>query len=347
MHKASIRSQYLTLFILGLSHPLASAELTMAQTSQMKAGQQQLSVVGSAAYRERIALPPDAELVVELREHALGLGSIVAELRTSTNGGQVPLPFKLEVDWQKIVPGTEYAVRAAVQIDGAVRWLSETTTISPEEVGKVELGLLQIHRHKPIDFAVTYKCGFSTVRLDVQEDKAILKVNDETFKLEKVAAASGMKYQAGNDASTYLWSKGDNTVVSVRATSLPECVRQDDEADIPSGRSTLPGAEWVVQDVGGKGIIDRSRATLQFTADGQLSGRASCNRYIASYATNGDRIHVAPQAAMTLMACPEALMNQERRFMDLLKTTKRWLIDNTGALRLEKMGGKAILARRE
>ena len=38
----------------------------------------------------------------------------------------------------------------------------------------------------------------------------------------------------------------------------------------------LIGDEWVVEDIGG-GLIDRSRATLDFGVDGRLAGRASCN----------------------------------------------------------------------
>ena len=47
--------------------------------------------------------------------------------------------------------------------------------------------------------------------------------------------------------------------------------------------SLLKGKEWVVEDIDGKGIIDNSRASLNFGDDGRLYGRASCNTYSAKY----------------------------------------------------------------
>ena len=73
----------------------------------------------------------------------------------------------------------------------------------------------------------------------------------------------------------------------------------------------LQGREWVVEDINGKGIIDRSRATLNFGADGRVSGRSSCNNYTAQYTLTGEGLTVS-KAAGTMMACEPALMQQEQ-----------------------------------
>ena len=95
----------------------------------------------------------------------------------------------------------------------------------------------------------------------------------------------------------------------------------------------LTGAEWVVEDIGRRGIIDSSRVTLSFGADGALGGAASCNRYATTLAIGGEGVSVG-QIAATQMMCADALMNQERAFFAALGAVGRFDIDGTGALLL-------------
>jgi heat shock protein HslJ/uncharacterized lipoprotein YbaY len=106
----------------------------------------------------------------------------------------------------------------------------------------------------------------------------------------------------------------------------------------------LIGAEWVVEDIGGT-LIDRSRATLDFGADGRLAGRASCNAYTATYRLTGESLTVGA-AATTMMSCAPALMEQERRFMEILQRVQGFDITDTGALVLRDDLGRTITARR-
>src|SRR5690606_23164902 len=69
----------------------------------------------------------------------------------------------------------------------------------------------------------------------------------------------------------------------------------------------LQGGEWVVEDLRGGGIVERSRITLNFGADGRIAGRASCNGYTAAYALTGEGLTIS-KAAATMMACAPALM---------------------------------------
>jgi heat shock protein HslJ len=109
--------------------------------------------------------------------------------------------------------------------------------------------------------------------------------------------------------------------------------------------SLLQGGEWTVENIGGAGPVDGSRATLNFDVDGQLSGSASCNRYSGSYRWSGEGLSVSPKTAMTLMACVPALMEQENRFMQLLGQTRGFRFGADGALILEAAGG-TVTARR-
>jgi heat shock protein HslJ/uncharacterized lipoprotein YbaY len=107
----------------------------------------------------------------------------------------------------------------------------------------------------------------------------------------------------------------------------------------------LQGPEWVVEDIGGGGIIDRSRVTLNFGADGRLWGRASCNTYQGEYTLTGETLTLA-LSATTMMACAPALMDQELKVFDLLGRIRTFALDQTGALILKADDGRTLLARR-
>lgn len=105
----------------------------------------------------------------------------------------------------------------------------------------------------------------------------------------------------------------------------------------------LQGVEWVVEDINGGGIIDRSRVTLNFWQDGRITGRASCNNLMGNYQLSGEGLGIGPLAT-TRMACPDSLMKQEQRVLDSLQQVQRFDFDATGALLLYSAEG-ALKAR--
>lgn len=92
-------------------------------------------------------------------------------------------------------------------------------------------------------------------------------------------------------------------------------------------------------------MVDDSPASLQFLPDGRLAGNASCNRLIDSFTRDGEKLAVTP-AGTTMMMCPPALMEQERRLLELLPEIKSYKIDGSGALILQTSEGETIKARR-
>ena len=65
----------------------------------------------------------------------------------------------------------------------------------------------------------------------------------------------------------------------------------------------------------------------------RLAGSAGCNKFNAAYDLSGEGLSIGP-AAVTRMACPAALMEQEGRFLATLGRITRFDIDPTGALLL-------------
>jgi putative lipoprotein len=88
-------------------------------------------VRGSASYRERIALPPDAMLVVTLADTTPVIMSspIVAEVVLRVGGAQPPLAFELPFERTRINRDHYYGVRAAIRSGEQV--LFETAGAQP------------------------------------------------------------------------------------------------------------------------------------------------------------------------------------------------------------------------
>ncbi|WP_078062938.1 YbaY family lipoprotein [Solirubrum puertoriconensis] len=86
------------------------------------------SVTGTVAYRERIALPPNAVLRVQLQDvsrqdaPAIELASATVEAK----GRQVPLPFVLLYDTVRIDPTNTYAVQARIEVDGKLMFTNDS-----------------------------------------------------------------------------------------------------------------------------------------------------------------------------------------------------------------------------
>ena len=109
--------------------------------------------------------------------------------------------------------------------------------------------------------------------------------------------------------------------------------------------SLLLGDEWIVEDIGNKGIIDFSRVTINFSEDGRIHGLAGCNQYSGSYQLGGELLSVGLLIS-TRRACPEGLMNQEAFFLELLQLATGFDFDENGALIIKTKEDKTILARR-
>ena len=88
-----------------------------------------VTVSGSAAYRQRIAMPPEALLTVRVEDvsRADAPSVLLAEARVPFGARQVPIGFSLKIPGRSIDPGGSYSVRATITVNGGLRF---TTTRS-------------------------------------------------------------------------------------------------------------------------------------------------------------------------------------------------------------------------
>jgi|GEM_PF-2897993 len=85
------------------------------------------TVTVEVTYRERMALPDNAEITVELQDISLADAPAVvlaSETRTA-DGAQVPFTFELSYDPAEIIENHRYAVRAEVRVDGELLFTTD------------------------------------------------------------------------------------------------------------------------------------------------------------------------------------------------------------------------------
>lgn len=110
-------------FIFGLA-PLVVGVLAVPQVT--KAGEK--TITGEVIYRERIALPPDAVLVIELADVSVAdaPATVIAKRRVAPTG-QVPIKFDIGFDPKAIQKGRTYALQARITVGERLMFITDTS----------------------------------------------------------------------------------------------------------------------------------------------------------------------------------------------------------------------------
>ena len=92
------------------------------------------------------------------------------------------------------------------------------------------------------------------------------------------------------------------------------------------GASTgIDGTAWLVEDIAGRGVIDRAQTTISFDAPGRVSGSTGCNRYTGVATLEGEALRFG-QLATTRRACVPALMDQEQKFIRAMQDVRSYVV---------------------
>jgi heat shock protein HslJ len=84
------------------------------------------------------------------------------------------------------------------------------------------------------------------------------------------------------------------------------------------GVGDLTASSWNLSQLMDQPLVPGSNITAQFTSDGKVSGSSGCNRYSGSYKISGNNIVISSPLAATMMACEQALMDQESAYLKAL-----------------------------
>jgi len=113
---------------------------------------------------------------------------------------------------------------------------------------------------------------------------------------------------------------GERTILVISSIKEAQAATQ---VPAKTASFSLAGSEWLLEDLGGLGVIDNIQATLAFPEAGKVAGKGSCNRIFGPAEVNGNTIKLGPLASSRMM-CPEAVMNQETKYMNALQAAERF-----------------------
>jgi len=84
-----------------------------------------VTVAGEVYYRQRIALPPAAELYVAVEDVSrMDVAAVVMAATRVSPAGQVPIAFELQIDASRADPRHTYAIRARIEEGGRLLWIN-------------------------------------------------------------------------------------------------------------------------------------------------------------------------------------------------------------------------------
>lgn len=187
------------------------------------------NVSGTVAYRERIALPPDAKVIVSLEDvtRTGKSGSFIAQqtIRPTT---QVPISFNLRYIPAAIDRSRRYAVTASIldSQDGVIWTSEEATAISFNEPEKPIALLLQRALNPnavatpSANTGMAFKCDDIEFIAKFSADKVQILLAGRTLALPHVVSASGARY---SDGSNTFWNKGNDALLEINGVSYKGC----------------------------------------------------------------------------------------------------------------------------
>lgn len=235
-----LRCAALSLFALLLA---ACATPPAAPPALRPAAPATLLVTGAASYRERIALPSQAQLVVQLRD-LHGAPGVLALQRTVLEGRQVPLAFRLSVPRAALAPGHRYGLRAAIVMDSVPAWASDEVEL-PLGGDDTTVPTLLLRATEQQNFASRLRCGARDGEVVATDSGARLTLGSEVFEMRQVRAASGAKFEDLADPSTWFWGKGRSATFMLRGKKQPPCNVQPPSTLLLRASGNEPG--WTLR----------------------------------------------------------------------------------------------------
>lgn len=97
-------------------------------------------------------------------------------------------------------------------------------------------------------------------------------------------------------------------------------------ARVSVSEKSLVGTSWTAQEIDGRATIESTRPDLAFEKKEHASGTTGCNRFAGPVSIDGTAIRLGPLVA-TRRGCPEAVMDQEHRFLAALEEARTIRLD--------------------
>ena len=188
---------------------------------------------------EPAGLPDDTLAVVELRALAED-GPVAAEASVALEEASLPLEVSLNVDPAHLDTQYRYGVRAALIIEGELRWLSD---LQPVNVRRAHIQAGEI-RLEPFDPALLeglaeqagvqmeaeeayFLCGDGLIIVERDADGAVLHIEESEYALSPAQAGDepGLIIHESEDGNVRFEDAGATARYLINGEAGPDCVR--------------------------------------------------------------------------------------------------------------------------
>lgn len=316
------------------------------------------SVSGTATYRERIALPPDASFEARIEDvsRADTAATVIASTRIESPGNP-PFRFTIDYDPGKLAPQGRYAVRARVLLGDQLMFTSDTYTPLPP-AGTDLPGEILMVRARPAAAPAAPAAAARPAELrgmySYMADAGLFTDCASGERLPVVQegdnAALEAAYSAarGGPAEPLLATVVGRieTRAPMEGPPRPMLVVEQFISVAPGScasrsTATLENTYWKLVQVGGQPVTlaenQREPYFVLHAADHRVAGYAGCNRMTGGYALDGGRLSFT-QMAGTMMACAQG-MDVEQAFHAALTRVAGWRIDGEALELTDAAGG--------
>jgi uncharacterized lipoprotein YbaY/heat shock protein HslJ len=353
-------------------NPYLLALLTLAIPLGAEAASSSIS--GSATYRERMALPPEAVFEAALEDVSRADAPATELGRTQVKSpGQVPIHFTISYDPGRIEPQHRYGVRARIYVGNELWFTTDAyIPVSLDAQAPVEILLKRSSGTAaptapalsglPVTFIGTLPCADCEglrYQLDLKEDgRYFLRRTylgkssagtDETGRWRLDADGRTLSLQSGGKTSEQFAMTSSDTLRLLDRAGRPidsklnyELKRQP--TSVPNETAAaIEEQYWKLVSVGGGPVKvtepQREPHIILHSDTKRVSGSGGCNRLTGSYTLKGEQITFG-QMAGTMMACPDG-MEQEQAFLAALTHATRWRVTH-GEMQLFDASGTLL-----
>jgi uncharacterized lipoprotein YbaY/heat shock protein HslJ len=313
------------------------------------------TVEGTATYRERIALPPNAVFEAVVQDVSRADAPAIEIARTTVRQPkQVPISFRITVNPGDVDQTRSYSVRGRIVVDGKL-WFT-TDMVYPVLVGgassKVDMLLKRVSSGTQelgalmggemtymADAARFFECG-SGKSYPIAMEGDFVKM--QRAYMDKVSAPAAKLYVTFEGAlADRPRMEGTGTEPTVVVGSFIDAW-PNQNCERSRANVSLSNMYWRITQLAGTAVAppEASRREPQLIlrdADGKqtYSATVGCNAMSGSYSVKGDAI-TFETGISTLMACQPPLDRMELELRTAINGTRRWrILGNTLELRDE------------
>lgn len=304
------------------------------------------TVTGTATYRERMALPPNARFEAVILD--AGKADAAAEVLARTvvdNPGQPPIAFAVTYDEARTSPRDGYVLRATITVDGKL-WFTTDRTYPVARSGESRVDVLLLRVGGPQTLldpaapegarllggafrfadAPTFTLCWTGMEVPVAMEGGYREL-ERAYADKRAAPAAPLYVTVEGTIEERAGMEGrprPTLVVNRFLTAWPGETCERNRANAP-----LANTYWRIAVLKGEPfapVEGRREASLILRpgAMKQAAATVGCNRMVGSYEMTEGRGLTFGRFASTMMACPPPLDARERTLSEVLELTREY-----------------------